>query len=144
MKKIILFGSILLSLNGFGQESPQELNCYNKWAAKFEERGAEDVKDGIYTDVIISTREGAKATCNNGKVEVVNGVIVKIYLLLDDGNYEELKRSWKNNSNMNVKIINGISGNMLTTYNQLINVLWPKKIKPKKAKASVAAEPTDD
>ena len=45
---------------------------------------------------------------------------------------------------MNVKIINGISGNMLTTYNQLINVLWPKKIKPKKAKASIAAEPTDD
>jgi hypothetical protein len=144
MKKIILLGSILLTLSGFAQDAVQELNCYNKWAAKFEERGAEDVKDGIYTDVIISTREGAKATCNNGKVEVVNGVIVKIYLLLDDGSYEELKRSWKNNSNMNVKIINGISGNMLTTYNQLINVLWPKKIKPKKAKASIAAEPTDD
>lgn len=144
MKKIILLGSILLTLSGFAQDAVQELNCYNKWAAKFEERGAEDVKDGIYTDVIISTREGAKATCNNGKVEVVNGVIVKIYLLLDDGSYEELKRSWKNNSNVNVKIINGISGNMLTTYNQLINVLWPKKIKPKKAKASIAAEPTDD
>ena len=144
MKKIILLGSILLTLSGFAQDAVQELNCYNKWAAKFEERGAEDVKDGIYTDVIISTREGAKATCNNGKVEVINGVIVKIYLLLDDGSYEELKRSWKNNSNMNVKIINGISGNMLTTYNQLINVLWPKKIKPKKAKASIAAEPTDD
>ena len=72
MKKILLAASLFLTLTSFSQEKTIELNCYNKWSAKFEDRGAEDVKDGVYDDVIISNRQGAKATCNNGKAEVIS------------------------------------------------------------------------
>lgn len=145
MKKIILLGLVLISLNYKAQEEKtQELNCYNKWAAKFEERGAEDVKDGVYEDVIITNRQGNKAICNNGKAEVLKGKILKFYILLSDGTYEEVKRTWKNKTNENVTVINGISKTYVSAHNELINVLWPKKIKPKKAKPTTAPDPTDD
>jgi hypothetical protein len=144
MKKILLFSAALISLNCFSQEKQVELNCYNKWAAKFEDRGAEEVKDGVYEDVIITNRQGSKATCHNGKVIVKNGLVVRCYLLLSDGSHEEIKRTWKNNSDQNVTIHNGISKSMVSIHGELINVLWPNLIKPKKAKPTMAAEPTDD
>ncbi len=144
MKKLILTASILLTLSSFSQENQVELNCYNKWAVKFEDRGAEDVKDGVYEDVIVTNRQGAKAICNNGKAEVKNGIIVRFYILLSDNSYEEVKRTWKNKSNENVTIINGISKSMVSVHGELINVLWPKKIKAKKAKPTAAPEPTED
>lgn len=144
MKKIITGLFLLTLLPGFAQESAVELNCYNKWAAKFEDRGAEIVKDGVYEDVIITKRQGSKATCNNGKAEVKEGIVVKFYVLLDDGSHEEVKRTWKNNSDKNVKIVNGISNTMVSVHNELINVLWPNTIKPKKAKPTAAPDPTDD
>ena len=144
MRKLILFIAILWSFNSFSQEKQPELNCYNKWAAKFEDRGADEVKDGVYDDVIITNRQGSKATCLNGKAEVRNGIIVKFYVLLSDGSHEEVKRTWKNNSDKNVTIINGISKSMVSVHGELINVLWPSHIKAKKAKPTIAAEPTDD
>lgn len=145
MKKILLLSAIILSLNVVAQEERQvELNCYNKWAAKFEDRGAEPVKDGVYDDVIITNRQGAKATCHNGKAEVRNGIVVKCYILLSDGSHEEVKRTWKNNSEKNVNIINGISKTMISVHGELINVLWPNMIKAKKAKPTTAPDPTDD
>lgn len=122
----------------------EELNCYNKWAAKFEERGAEDVKDGVYTDVIVTVRYKGNATCYTGKVEIIEGVITKFYILLEDGTYEEFKKSWKNNSNKNKKVINGISETMITIHNELVNILFPSKLKPKKPKPKLAPEPADD
>lgn len=144
MKKFILLSALIVSLGGFAQDAPTELNCYNKWAAKFEERGAEEVKDGVYDDVIITFRQGSKATCNNGKVEVSKGLVAKVSILLSDGTYEEVKRPWKNNSNVEVNVVNGISKTMITINSELVNVLWPKKIKPKKAKPTAAPDPTDD
>lgn len=144
MKKIILLSASLLSLNFYAQETPVELNCYNKWAAKFEERGADVVKDGVYDDVIISNRQGAKATCNNGRAEVKQGKVVKMYVLLSDGTYEEVVRTWKDKSTEGSAIINGISSSRLTIHGELFNVLWPKKLKAKKAKPTAAPEPTDD
>jgi hypothetical protein len=144
MKKLAAITLLVFSLNGFSQEKPAELNCYNKWAAKFEERGADEVKDGVYEDVIITNRQGPKAICYNGKAEVRNGFITKFYILLDDGSHEEFKRNWKNNSNENINVINGISKGMISVQGEIINVLWPSKIRPKKAKPIAAAEPTDD
>jgi hypothetical protein len=146
MKRLTVLCAILLSLNGFSQEKQPEyeLNCYNKWAAKFEDRGAEEVKDGVYEDVIITNRQGMKAVCNKGKAEVRGGKVTKFYILLNDGTYEEVKRTWKNTTNENVTIINGISRSMISVHGELINVLWPSLIKPKKAKATVAPDPTDD
>lgn len=143
MKKFLLLGALVLSLAATSQEKV-ELNCYNKWAAKFEERGADPVKDGVYEDVIITNRQGAKATCYNGKAEVHNGIVTRFYILLNDGSHEEVKRTWKNNSDKDVTIVNGISKSMYTVHGELINVLWPKLIRPKKAKPTLAADPTDD
>ena len=144
MKNLLLISAVLISVSTFSQEKAPELNCYNKWAAKFEDRGAEEVKDGVYEDVIITNRQGSKATCHNGKAEVRNGIVVKFYLLLSDGSHEEVKRTWKNNSDKNVTISNGISKSMISVHGELINVLWPSHIKAKKAKPTIAAEPTDD
>jgi len=144
MKYIFIFAALFFNLHFFAQDKTVELNCYNKWAAKFEDRGAEEIKDGVYEDVIITNRQGSKATCNNGKAEVREGKIVKFYVLLSDGSHEEVKRTWKNKSNENVTIINGISKSMISIHNELVNVLWPNKIKPKKAKPTSAPDPTDD
>ncbi len=144
MKNLLLVTSLFFTLTSFSQDKTIELNCYNKWAAKFEDRGADDVKDGVYEDVIITNRQGAKAVCNNGKAEVIKGKLTKFYILLSDGTYEEVKRTWKNASNENVTVINGMSKSMISVHNELINVLWPSKIKPKKAKPTTAPDPTDD
>lgn len=148
MKNLLLAASFFFfSTSIFSQDAVEklpELNCYNKWAAKFEDRGAEEIKDGIYEDVIITRRQGSKAVCNNGKAEVRDGKVVKFYILLSDGSHEEVKRSWKNNSNQNITITNGISKTLISIHNELINILWPNSVKPKKAKPTVAADPTDD
>ncbi len=125
-------------------EESREMNCYNKWCQKFDERGAEEVEDGIYTDVIITSRIGSKANCWNGKAEVRNKKLVKCYIIKEDNTYEEVMRTWRRNSNKEVTIINGISTSMITIHYELINVLWPNKIKPKKAAATKAPEPSND
>lgn len=144
--KAIFVFFFALSLNAaFAQKEEKiELNCYNKWAVKFEERGAEEIKDGVYTDVIVTSRLGNKATCNTGKAEVLKGKMIKCFILLSDGSYEEVKRTWKNKSNENVTIINGISKSMITVHNEIINVIWHTSLKAKKAKPIQAPEPTDD
>lgn len=126
------------------KEEKIELNCYNKWAVKFEERGAEEIKDGVYTDVIITSRTGSTAKCNTGKAEVLKGKMIRCFILLSDGTYEEVKRTWKNKSNENVTIVNGISKSMITVHNEIINVIWHTSLKAKKAKPIQAPEPTDD
>jgi hypothetical protein len=126
-------------------DEPRELNCYNKWSIKFEQRGADEVEDGIYNDVIITSRVGAKANCWSGKAEVRKKKLVKFYIIKEDNSEEEVTRTWKKEfDNKDVDIINGISETMLTVHNEMINVLWPKKIKAKKAALKKAPEPTDD
>lgn len=147
MKQISTY-VLLFSLGTLGmqaqKEEKAELNCYNRWAVKFEERGAEEIKDGVYTDVIVTSRIGNKAVCNSGKAEVLKGKLIKCYILLSDGTYEEVKRTWKNKSNENVNIVNGMSRAMVTVHNEIINVIWPSSMKAKKAKPIAAPEPTDD
>jgi hypothetical protein len=138
---IVIFSSLQVSAQ---TEDTRELTCYNKWSQKFDERGADEVTDGVYTDVIITSRIGAKANCWSGKAEVRGKKLVKFYIVKEDDTYQEVIRTWKGNSNKDVDIINGISESMITAHNELINVLWPKKIKPKKAALRKAPEPTDD
>jgi len=146
MQKTIILLLFIVSINLKAQETAKaDLNCFNKWAQKFDERGAEDVADGTYTDVIVTFRSGANAECFQGKAVVKEHKIEIFYITLDDGTYEQVQRMWK--SEMNIKDItinNGISKTLITKDNQLINVIWPKKIKPKKAGFKKAAEPTDD
>ena len=147
IKKVLLALTIALAITQVQAqtEESRELNCYNKWSIKFEQRGADEVEDGIYTDVIITSRVVAKANCWSGKAEVRKKKLVKFYILKEDNTEEEVTRTWKKDfDNKDVDIINGISETMLTVHNEMINVLWPKKIKPKKAAAKQAPEPTDD
>ena len=146
IKKILLAGILLLTTIQIKAQAEEvrELTCYNKWSQKFDERGADEVEDGIYTDVIITSRIGSKANCWSGKAEVRNKKLVKCYIIKEDNTEEEVKRTWRDNSNKEVTIINGISSSMITVHNELINVLWPKKIKAKKAAAKKAPDPTDD
>ena len=145
MKKIVTVLSLFTSVLVFGQEAQkvQELNCYNKWAQKFEERGSEDVADGAYVDVIVTFRHGANAECFEGKAVVKDKKVETFYILLDDGKFDEVVRVWKNDIK-DVTITNGISKTLITKDNQLINIIWPKKIKPKKAGFKKAPEPVDD
>ena len=147
MKKVFFLCLTALALNSLNAQvktDMTELNCYNKWSVKFEERGAEDVKDGVYTDVIISFRQGAKADCFTGKAEVMGGKLAHFYTENVEGQYIEVKKSWKPGSEKNILIVNGISNTMITIHNELINVIWPNKIKPKKAALKRAPEPADD
>ena len=143
-----LFLAVAITLTSFQTnaqtDEPRELTCYNKWSQKFDERGAEEIADGIYTDVIITSRMGAKANCWSGKAEVRNKKLLRFWIIKEDNSEEEVNRTWKGSSNKDVAIINGMSTSMITVHNELINVLWPKKIKPKKAAAKKAPEPTDD
>ncbi len=146
MKKIYIIGFILCVAAVSAQTNGgkgEDLNCYNKWAQKFDERGAEDVNDGIYDDIIITVRQGSKADCYNGKVVVKDKKVVMISMLREDGTYDELKWKWKNDSK-NITVANGISTSLITSDNKLVNILWPKKIKPKKAPFKRAPEPEDD
>lgn len=145
MKRTITLLALILTINTLkAQETVKnELNCYNKWAQKFEERGAEDVADGTYTDVIITFRQAANADCYNGKAVVKNGKVENFYIELEDGTYEQVVRVWKSDLK-DMPITNGISKTIITKDNILVNILWPKKIKPKKAAFKKAAEPTDD
>ncbi len=96
MKKYLLVFTLLISIvaNSRAQEIKEEEdlnNCYSKWARKFETRGAEDVVDGTYSDVIISIRNGSKGNidCYEGKCDIVGGKIIAMYLKLEDGKFEQ-------------------------------------------------------
>lgn len=130
------------SKTGEAKAGDPETNCYLKWAQKFETRGADDVADGIYTDVIITVRNGSEAECYNGKCEVKEGKIIGMYRKLEDGTYELLKMKLR--YEFPITISNGMSKTVVTYEDELINVLFIKKIKPKKAGFIKAAEPTDD
>lgn len=139
----ILCGTAAFAQNGKGGGKTDGLNCYDKWAQKFDERGAEDVADGTYEDVIITIRSGNKADCYNGKVEVKDKKVVSVYMQREDGSYEELKWRWKNDTK-NITISNGMSAALISSDNKLVNVIWPKKIKAKKAPFKRAPDPDED
>ncbi len=124
------------------KKADEQTNCYLKWAQKFEERGSEEVVDGSYTDVIITFRNGSEAECYDGKCDVKDGKIVGMYRKMEDGSFELVKKKLR--YDFPITITNGMSKTVLTFEDELINVLFIKKIKPKKAGFVKAAEPTDD
>lgn len=147
MKKIITTLALLLSINAVvtaqtTKKFDEENNCYLKWQQKFENRGADEVADGIYTDVIITFRNGSDAECFNGKCEVKDGKVIGMYIKLENGIYEQVKKKLR--YDFPVTVNNGISKTVLTLEDELINVLFIKKIKPKKAGFEKAPDPSDD
>ncbi len=140
---LVLGASALMNAQTSDAKKPaEETNCYLKWAQKFEDRGADDVADGVYTDVIITIRNGSEAECYNGKCEVKEAKIVGMYRKLEDGSYELIKKKLR--YDFPITITNGMSKTVLTFDDELINVLFIKKIKAKKAGFVKAPEPGDD
>jgi hypothetical protein len=144
MKKSLIVLFVFISTGLFAQTKEIDPNCYQKYAIVFEERGAEQVADGVYDDVIITFRYGSSADCFYGKVTVAEGKIVTkdIHIKFQDGTYEHVKKTYKHD--FPVTIVNGISKTLVTVEDELINVMFVKKIKPKKKAYERAPEPSFD
>ena len=147
MKKLLF--SLLLALPTMyvvAQESDDAMvTCYQKYAEIFEKRGAEEVADGTYNDVIITFRKGSMADCFYGKVHVKGGNINpnEMFLKFEDDTYERIVRKYRYPDQI-INIINGMSQTIVTIEDELIDVLFVKKIKPKKKSYVKAVDPIFD
>ncbi len=136
---LIAIFSLFVITNLAAQESN---NCYQDYAKIFETRGADEVADGTYDNVVITIRKGTFADCFIGKVTVSNGKIDgnNIQIQLVDKTFEQLDKKSKYDKFLN--ITNGISKTMVTVEDELINVMFVKSIKPKKKAYNRAPMPS--
>lgn len=140
MKTLLIALFSLFSItNLIAQESN---NCYQDYAKIFETRGADEVADGTYDNVVITIRKGTFADCFIGKVTVEGGKIDgnNIQIQLVDKTFEQLEKRSKYDKFLN--ITNGISKTMVTVEDELINVMFIKSIKPKKKAYNRAPMPS--
>lgn len=117
-------------------------NCFEKYNEKFTERGANNVKDGWYENVVITFRQGNEADCFLGKVQVEKGEVTQMYLKNEDGTYQIFNRKWKNEE-VKSTITNGISKSRSTIDGEIVNVIFTTSIKPPKKKIAAAPSPDD-
>ncbi len=119
--------------------------CYQRYATVFEKRGAFPVENGTHDDVIITFRKGSSADCFLGKVTVKDGAIdiTDLYLKFEDNSYEKIEKKYKYVEDK-INIVNGISKTIVCHDDELINIMFTKKIKPKKKNYVRAAEPEFD
>ena len=140
MKKILFVLIMAFSSTVFAGDA--SLNCYQKYAKKFEERGANDVPDGWDEDVVVTFRQGSTSECLMGKVKVEGGVITQIRLRNTDGTFEMYTKQFKDGYKK-ATITNGISATQITVDDILVNIIFRKSIKPPKKKITVAPDPDD-
>jgi hypothetical protein len=142
MKKLLLTLSTLCVIVFFSSlKLQEELNCYDKYSKKFEERGANEVENGWHEDVIVTFRKGGNADCYPAKVKVEELKVTQIYLKYADGTFEIYKKNFKPGGEFS--IINGISQTKITVEDELVNVIFVKHIKPPKKKLVAAPDPDD-
>jgi hypothetical protein len=145
MKKILLIVGLIAGIvSGINAQSNAEDDCYTKWTKKFEERGAEAVADGTYPDVIVTIRNKKTNSieCLVGKCDVKGGKVIAMYLKRSDGKYEPLVR--KPAYQQEITINNGLSKAYMTIDDEAINILFTKKLKPKKAEFQKAPDPDEE
>lgn len=128
MKKIYFLS--LLTVSSFLGYSQNSVDCYNYYYKVFEERGAFNVEDGNHEDVIVSIRKGDQADCYEGKVTVADNAVTKIYLQFEDGTFEPYSPKFKSEYASTIK--DGISRSQITMEDEIVNVFFIKKIRPKK------------
>ncbi len=139
MKKIV-FG-LFLSVFSTSILAGDGGNCYDKYNKKFTERGANNVKDGWYENVVITFRQGNEADCFLGKVQVEKGEVTQMYLKNEDGTYQIFNRNWREVAKTTIS--NGISKSRLTIDGEIVNVIFTSSIKPPKKKIATAPSPDD-
>jgi len=139
MKKLI-FG-LALSIFSTSIVAGDGGNCYDAYSKKFAERGANEVKDGWYENVVITFRQGDQADCVLGKVQVEKGAVTQMYLKNVDGTYQIFTKKWKHEEK--AIISNGISKSRITIDGEIVNVIFTTSIKPPKKKVAAAPSPDD-
>jgi len=145
MKKILLSLFVVTLFSSAFAQTNKTQSCYQKYASVFEKRGAYNVDDGTYDDVIITFRKGSMADCLYGKVQVKKGLIntYEMYLKFEDGTYEKIHRQFRF-PEQEVGITNGMSKTMITIEDELITIIFVDKIKPKKKAYKKAPNPDFD
>jgi DNA polymerase/3'-5' exonuclease PolX len=123
----------LLGVVTFAQPpAEKEDNCYQTYAKAFEDRGANSPVDGWADNVIITIRRGTEADCFVGKVRILKDTIADIFIKFSDGDMERLQKKWKKFDKQPTTVTNGISTTMVTIDDELINIIFPDLLKPKK------------
>lgn len=135
--KVLPLLAIVLSLTAAAPAG----NCYDRYAKKFEERGAREVEDGWHEGVVITFRKGSNADCSVGMVKVEKGKITQLKLRFADGTYELYTQKFKDAGEF--VITNGISTTKITLDDELVNVVFVKHIKAPKKKYTAAPDPDD-
>lgn len=141
MKKILL---ALVLLSPIFLSAQSESDCFQKYAKVFEVRGANEVPDGTYEDVVITIRKGSFTDCLMGRVTVKGGLVLRnsISLIFVDGSYEPFRRAYKGDDL--ITITNGMSKTLITEDDELIKILFISAIKPKKKAFKKAPDPSFD
>jgi hypothetical protein len=136
MKKVLMLFTFLLS---FGLVDAQ--SCFDKYVKAFYERGAEEIKDSTYSDVIISIRDGNRTDCFFGMVTVRAGKVLvdQLYVQLTDDSFENVASTFK--TNVPVEVKNGVSQIILDKKDRIYNVIFAQHIKPKKQAYKRAPDP---
>jgi DNA polymerase/3'-5' exonuclease PolX len=135
MKLKYLFAASLSLMGAIAIAQPpteKEDNCYQTYAKIFEDRGANPAVDGWADNVIITIRRGADADCYTGKVRVLKDTIADIFIKFTDGDAERLQKKWKKFDKQPTVVTNGISTTMVTIDDELVNIIFPDLLKPKK------------
>lgn len=150
MKKITLL-ICLISISCIAFSQPQKdsvaeehTTCYQRYAKVFQKRGAYNVPDGEYDGVIITFRRQGSTECYMGRVLVEEGAVDldKMYLKFVDDTYDHVKVNYKYKDA--ITIINGMSKTIVTIDDELVNVLFISKIKPKQKAYEQAPLPSFD
>jgi len=146
MKQFFVF-LLLAGFSGFisGQNTPPD--CYNQWKSVFDERGADNVKDGHHENIIVTVRSaGGSSDCFTGRVEIEAGRIVRIWLKYIDGQYGLFTPNYKverDSDRSGALVSNGVSRARRTVEDEIINVFFPAMLKPKKKEFQRAPLPED-
>lgn len=146
----LIFFSLLTFFIPFTQLSAQNTNqqddddsCYRKWYRIFKLRGADEVTDGEYDNVIISFRQGTHGNCYYGKCVVKKGKIKELQIKVVDGKYEKVEIDPKED----ILITNGISDAIVAKLKgerQVLNVIFKDKLRPKGNAFEQAPDPDID
>lgn len=150
MIRLLLFFSLVFFCCHLSGQSKQgneqgdyEPNCYEKYANVFEKRGAREVEDGTYKEIIVTIRNGPRARCYIGKAEVEGGKVKHIYRMQTDSSYAPLQKEFKHEDKP-VSINNGMSRTKVTEDGELVKVLFVDHIKPEEKGFIEAPEPDFD
>jgi hypothetical protein len=136
--------TLVIILFCFTANTQEDLNRYQKYLKKFEERGAKDIEDGWHEGVVITVRVGQNADSFYGKVKVESGAVKTMFMRYPDGTYDTkpYQKTYKHEDELAI-ITSGVSKTKITIDNELINVFFVHHIKPPAKKYEMAPDPDD-